>query len=184
MTTVVALTGTKGAGKDTAAEELVQNQSFTKIKFADGLKAMISAYLTMYGYDSARVERMIEGDLKETPDDAWCGRSTRFAMQTLGTEWGRIIIGPKLWTNLFKKRATDLGRVVVTDLRFVNECMVVKEVDPNAKIVRIIRGANDAPIQGAHASEIELWGLPVTDIIPNTGTPEELREQLRTVVAG
>lgn len=184
MTTVVAITGTKGAGKDTAAEELVQNQAFTKIKFADGLKAMIRAYLVLYGYDDARIERMIEGDLKETPDPAWCGRSTRFAMQTLGTEWGRLTIGPKIWTNLFEKRAKDIGRVVVTDLRFINECQAVKDVDPDAKIVRVVRGANDKPVEGAHASEIELWGLPVTDVIPNTGTPEELREQLRTIVAG
>lgn len=181
MTKVVAFTGTKGSGKDTAAEVLLR-EGYTKIKFADGLKAMIRAFLLLYGYSEDRVERMIEGDLKEVADEAWCGRTTRFVMQTLGTEWGRLTINPKLWTNLFEKRAKDAGTVVVTDMRFINESASVKTADPTAKLIRVVRGRDDKPILGAHASEIELWGLPVHEVLHNDGTVEELQEQVRTVL--
>jgi hypothetical protein len=60
------------------------------IKFAEPLKAMLDTYLS-YARASMRthIERMIDGDLKEWRPAVFGGRSARYAMQTLGTEWGR-----------------------------------------------------------------------------------------------
>jgi hypothetical protein len=79
---LIALTGYAGSGKSTLADILACEHGFTVVKFAGPLKAMLRAL----GLD----EREIEGDLKEQPCQLLAGHTPRRAMQTLGTEWGRV----------------------------------------------------------------------------------------------
>lgn len=178
---LIGVTGGKGSGKDTAIKQLLDD-GFTLIKFADGLKGMLRAYLKQYGESDDTIERMLEGDLKEVACDAFCGRTPRHAMQTLGTEWGRMLIGPKIWTNLFKKRASREEKVVCTDLRFLNESATLvemKEAGAQTDVVRVVRRKEGAPgIPDMHPSEVEMWSLPVHHTVENTGTKEELRAKL------
>jgi hypothetical protein len=177
---LIGITGPKGSGKDTAVQSLVES-GYVVIKFADGLKNMLRTYLREYGLDDVTIERMIEGDLKEVPHDAFCGRTPRHAMQTLGTEWGRMMIGPKLWTNLFKKKASRHEKVACTDLRFMNEDEAMQEIKKDGvevETARIVRPNKDGTVADLHQSEVEQYSIGVNHVVRNDGTIEELRGKL------
>jgi hypothetical protein len=144
MTRLIAFTGLAGSGKTTAARYLVEQHDFVRVRFADPLKAM----LRTLGLSEAE----IDSELKEAPSPLLGGWTPRHAMQTLGTEWGRLCMGEDFWVNHWQMRTANwlrLGRsVVVDDCRFENEAAAVRV--PGGKIVRIVgRGG----IGGEHISE-------------------------------
>jgi hypothetical protein len=124
--TVFGLLARKGSGKDTAAEVLT-TEGYQNVKFAAPLKAMISVLLDYQGVDEETIGRMIEGDLKEVETHYLGGRTPRYAMQTLGTEWGRNLIADDLWVKITLDKALT-GPSVITDTRFPNEVDAVSEI--------------------------------------------------------
>lgn len=120
---LVGLLGRKGSGKDTAAAVLL-SQGYQNVKFAGALKDMIRSLLASQGLDSGTVERMVEGDLKEVATEYLAKHTPRFAMQTLGTEWGRDLIGTEFWVGSAMRRAGTIP-TVVTDVRFPNEVAAI-----------------------------------------------------------
>jgi len=54
------------SGKSTLANHLAERHGFTALKFAGPLKAMTRALLLQQGFFPSTVERMVEGDLKES----------------------------------------------------------------------------------------------------------------------
>lgn len=122
MPTLIGLSGRAGAGKSYAASYLVAKHGYTRLKFAGPLKDMLRSV----GLN----EDHIEGRLKEEPCDLLCGKTPRFAMQTLGTEWGRQMVGEDFWENLWSARVDSLlslGHLLVTDdVRFLNEAARIK----------------------------------------------------------
>ena len=172
---VVAFAGTKGAGKDTAADVLVTEHDFTRVRMADGLKEMLRALLRYRGTDDALIERYIEGDLKETPCPALNGRTMRHAMQTLGTDWGRKMIDEDIWVDSTHDRILAVGDAVVSDIRFPNEAEMIKDL--GGAVIRIDR---DTGAADPHISEQLTSGLLVDWVVRNDGTsPESLRQQIR-----
>lgn len=164
---VIALTGPAGSGKSTSAAFLVENYGYTLVKFAAGLKAMMRTI----GLN----DRHIEGDLKEVPSKLLCGKTPRYAMQTIGTEWGRDLIGPDLWPNIWFDTACDVldqgGRVVVDDCRFANEAARVRELHG---VIYELRGRGG--IAGDHVSESY---RPEADVVlANTGDVQWLNMQI------
>lgn len=140
---VVAFTGLAGSGKSTAADYLVSH-GYQRVKFAGPLKAMMRAM--------GLSEDHIEGPLKELPTPLLAGRTPRYAMQTIGTDWGRDLIGPTLWTGLWYATVSAVldhgGRVVCDDCRFANEAESVRAI--GGKVIRLEgRGG----ISGGHVSE-------------------------------
>lgn len=116
---LIGLLGRKGSGKDTAALTLLA-QGYQNVKFAGALKDMLRCLLAYQGVDAETVERMVEGGLKEVPTPYLAGQEPRWAMQTLGTEWGRKLIATDLWVGTAIRRAGD-HKTVITDVRFPNE---------------------------------------------------------------
>ncbi len=159
---VVAFTGLAGSGKSTAADYLVA-RGYQRVKFAGPLKAMMRGL--------GLTEDHIEGPLKELPTPLLAGRTPRYAMQTIGTGWGRDLIGPTLWTGLWWATVSDVldngGRVVCDDCRFSNEAEVVRGV--GGVVVRLEgRGG----ISGGHASE--RMEFDPDFLVPNAGDRLEL----------
>ena len=116
---IIGITGYKGSGKTSGAEHLHQ-VGFTRVRFAGILKQM----LRVLGCE----EQDVDGDFKEIPSALLCDKTPRFAMQTLGTEWGRQMIGDDIWVNAWRKRVESYGDhtpIVVDDLRFENEAQAV-----------------------------------------------------------
>jgi hypothetical protein len=141
---VVAFTGIAGCGKSTAAQFLVDRYGYERLRFAGPLKAAMA----VLGLSQAE----IEGELKEAPSEALCGKSPRHAMQTLGTEWGRRCIGDDFWVRLWLRKADDIiakgGRVVVDDCRFPNEAAAIRKLGGD-----IFRICGRGGIAGDHVSE-------------------------------
>lgn len=173
---LVGICGKKFHGKDTAAMGL---RDFEVVKFAGGLKIMMRSFLTYCGVSAEMIERHIEGDLKEVPVECLNGRTTRHAMQTLGTEWGRDLISASLWADTFKRRIAQFDRVVCTDMRFPNECAMIKDL--GGMTVRIVNPNVQVPLD-EHPSETQIDTLPVDIVIYNHSTIPVLQETFRSIV--
>lgn len=149
---VVALTGRAGSGKSTAAAYLEERHGFVRTRFAGPLKAMLrTLYEAAQVLTRDEIERRIEGDLKEVPDPLLRGKTPRQAMQFLGTEWGRDLIGTDFWTELWKSRLANGINYVVEDCRFPNEAEAVRSV--GGVIIEIECPWAGSATGAAHASE-------------------------------
>ncbi len=143
--TIVAFTGLAGSGKSTAAAHLVHCHGFQRVRFAGPLKAMLAAL--------GLTSEQIDGSEKETPCDLLGGKTPRYAMQTIGTEWGRDLIASDLWIRAWKAAVAKVPAgvpVVVDDCRFPNEAEAVRAA--GGVIVRIDRPGAGAGAAG-HVSE-------------------------------
>lgn len=149
---IVGLSGKAGAGKDTIADYLVKLHGFEKLSFAQPLKDM----LAVLGVDVTNREH------KEDPDFGLCGRSPRFLMQTLGTEWGRDIVHKNLWIHLLENNIRPGRRYVVSDVRFEDEAAWLRRV---GRLWHVRRELISPPL-GASAQHVSENG-----IIPITGEP-------------
>lgn len=156
---VVGFCGRLGSGKTTAARELCK-VGFTRVRFAQPLKDMLAAL----GCSDAE----LDGEAKEVPSELLCGSTPRHAMQTLGTEWGRALIGDDLWVSAWRARASSCALVVVDDVRFPNEVAAIHAL--GGVVVRIERP--DAIGQGAvHTSEEQ--PIEPDYILVNSGSIDE-----------
>lgn len=165
---VVGITGRKHHGKDTLAQHFVA-RGFVQMRFADPLKEMLRAFYRCVGVDLATIERKIEGDLKEVSCPRLRGHTPREAMQTLGTEWGRVLMADDLWVNALQHRALHVGRdVVVSDVRFDNECAAIKAI--GGVVVRV-DASKRVPANefSDHPSEVNVDTLPSDGIVDNNG---------------
>jgi hypothetical protein len=159
---LIGLCGLAGCGKSTAAAYLEQVYGYARVRFADPLKDMMRAL--------GLSEREIEGDLKEVPCEKLGGKTPRYGMQTVGTEWGRELIADDLWIRAWASRL-PVGPVVAEDCRFQNEAEAIKE--RGGILIRLVgRGG----IAGGHASESNRIDVDVE--IENTGTIDELKTRI------
>jgi hypothetical protein len=112
---LIGITGEKYSGKSTIARFLHDTFGYARIRFADPLKDMLRA-IGLTDYE-------LEGDGKELPCEILAGHTPRYAMQSLGTEWGRERISREFWSEAWAHRADrgPGGFVVAEDLRFPNE---------------------------------------------------------------
>lgn len=132
---LIGLVGYAGTGKTTAAEYLEQTYGFERVRFAGPMKNMMRAL--------GLTEREIEGDGKEQPCAVLCGKTPRYAMQLIGTEWGRHLIGSDIWVNAWKRNVLGRDRVVVEDCRFPNEERAIRDL--GGTIWRIARKGHEEP---------------------------------------
>jgi hypothetical protein len=141
---VIGFAGRAGAGKTTAALHLVRHHGFERVRFAGPLKAMMRAL--------GCTEEEVDGALKEMPCALLGGRTPRQAMQWLGTEWGRDMIAPDLWTRAWEHAVAGKPRVVADDVRFPNEVAAIRRL--GGRVIRIV-AAGDEVSSGAagHISE-------------------------------
>lgn len=158
----IGLCGKKGSGKTYVAENLRDNHEAEIIRFADTLKDM----MRVMGFN----ESHINGDLKEVPCDTLGGKSPRYAMQTLGTEWGRDLMYKNIWVDrLIAKAQKAAGIVVVDDVRFPNEIEAIRE---NGGIVAWIErvsiyedGDEHSSETSIQASDCDIWVDNTRDIL-------------------
>jgi hypothetical protein len=105
---IIGIAGLAGSGKDTAAEFLVKNHNFVRVALADKLKRICRDVFDfsdeqMWGPSSRRNEpdeRYPRGERDCSQPDC-VGHveylTPRYALQTLGTEWGRNCYND-IWT--------------------------------------------------------------------------------------
>lgn len=133
---LIALHGLPGVGKDKFASCLDRN-CWSKVSFAAPLRNGLSVMFDI------PMEDIDNPTTKNAPNYKF-GRSIRYMLQTLGTEWGRNLIADDVWMKLAKEKIShqfSLGmNVVNTDLRFSNEVDLVKSL--GGYIIHIIRPDN------------------------------------------
>jgi hypothetical protein len=145
------------------ADYLVTEHDFVRMKFAQGLKDMLRAI--------GLTDVHIEGHLKETPCPLLGGKTPRYAMLTLGTEWGRELISPDFWCNILAQRVKDStdANIVVDDCRFPNEARTIRQL--GGQVWKVVR---DVPSTIAHPSETEQANLVADWVCMNNGSLLEL----------
>lgn len=176
----VGLSGPAGSGKSEAALHLVETHGFTAVKFAGPLKAMLMGYYLAVGATSEEAFERIEGSLKEEPDPYLNGKTPRHAMETLGTEWGRVCMGADFWIRAWQvATSTTEGPVVTDDARFDNEAEAIKAA--GGEVIRL-KPKVQRRKKSKHVAEAGLSDHLVDHEIVNDGTVGDLRAKVSLAV--
>lgn len=166
------------SGKSTVAAHLEFEHGYTLVSFAAPLKHMVFALLCASGMSKEEAEGRVWGGRKEEPIPQLQGRTARFLMQTLGTEWGRETVYQNLWADSAAAQADAIiasgGRVVIDDMRFPNEVEVVRR--EGGVTVNVVRPST--PITERHGSEGALANHPFDFTLRNDGAIEDLHHRV------
>lgn len=158
---LIGIAGRAHSGKDTVCQLLLEGieAHWDRVAFADPIKAM----LAIMGVDCS--------DAMKDVIDPYYGTAPRYMMQTLGTEWGRGMIGENAWVKAFARRGA--GRdLIVPDVRYENEAALIRE---HGVLIHLTgRGG----IEGDHDSENTLAVNMMDVVIDNSGSLDDLRASI------
>lgn len=138
---LIGLVGASGAGKSSIAAVLEKDHGFYRLHMGQPIKEMLRAFglneSELHGPPEVRAEASAK----------LAGKSPRFAMQTLGTDWGREMISKRIWADHLKRRLIELSidqvhKIVVDDLRFPEDFEAILEA--GGTIVRVVRPSLDS----------------------------------------
>jgi hypothetical protein len=165
----IALIGKARSGKDSIAQHLTRYWSFTRVAFADPLKEMalrIDPVVPNKMDEPDRLSRIVGDYGWERAKDLY--PEVRRFLQSLGQSVREL--DDRFWINqAAPKLATAAGwnlPVVVTDVRYVNEAIALR--DAGFTLVRVVRPGSAST--DMHVSENELDKFPVENLIVNDGT--------------
>lgn len=180
----IGLTGEMGHGKSTVAAYLCQRHGYSEYSFARPLKEGLKKLFSFS-------DEQVYGEEKNQLDARW-GVTPRYILQQIGTELFRNNLN--IYLPQIKENNLDSGiwirnfmrwiehhpaRVVISDCRFMDECLALHQV--NIKVYRVVRESAVRPSHGeahAHVSEKFQNLLPVDGELLNIGTLEELYNQV------
>lgn len=175
-TLIIGLNGFAGAGKDTAAKYLrealeARGHRVACAAFAEPIRAALIAMGVPTSYIYTR-------ELKELPVPGW-GKSYRELAQTLGTEWGRDLVGTDIWVRRMEHHLEGLftrpAVAIITDVRLQNEADWI--TTRGGLLVRVNR-PGVAPVR-EHTSEAGLQGIE--QVLDNDGDLVRLRSRIETL---
>lgn len=174
---IIGITGKARSGKDTIAGWLRDNRGAYVTHFAWPIKAAIERAFSLPA-------SIWEGSSKETALE-WLGKSPRYLAQTLGTEWGRNLVGNDVWVMATEQRLRDTRvwyqdcTIVIPDCRFENEAAWVRK---HGHLLHVDRPDRDA-IGGVagHASEAGVAPAAGDYHVLNDRTIWDLFDQLEVI---
>lgn len=166
---LIGLCGRAQAGKSAAAKFLVDSHGFEMVALADPIREFV-AKLVNCGIHDLDV-------CKDHPNELLAGHSPRYAMQTLGTQWGRDTISSTLWLDICMRRVDALVRrdVVIPDVRFDDEARAITQ---RGGIIVHVSRPGDSIIESAHASEQGISHGLIHAFVENNTTLDWLHTQL------
>lgn len=207
---VIGFVGLIGAGKDTAADFLVNSHGFRRDSFANTLKDAVSA---VFGWDRTLLEgRTKEArEWREQQDNWWSARlgkviTPRWVLQYWGTEVIRTGFHDDMWiASLENKMRKTTDNIVISDVRFPNEIKAIH--DASGLVIRIKRGndpkwfkdaehfnrgpngnidwalsKNRLDTYNVHASEYSWVGGNIDRVVFNDTTIDNLFKQLEMII--
>lgn len=163
---LIGLCGPAGCGKTTIAEWLRDHRGYRIVSFADPLYDAVSIIT------GVPVDRLKDRAVKEN-DLPGIGRSPRYLLQTLGTEWGRSMVSDDIWVQAAMARVRGGEDVVIPDVRFDNEAQAI--VDRGGSVFYVVRPGWRClePAQAAHASERGVAIDKIASFVDNSGTVDQ-----------
>lgn len=131
--TVLLIGGKKGAGKDAAADILVDHWGFRKMGFADPIKEVIGRDL--FQLTDAQMDQR---DLKKEEDPFW-GLTPRQILQKTGTDAFKPVFGKDFWAKAAVRKIQESHHDlwVIKDARFPIELEVLQEAFTRTLTVNI-----------------------------------------------
>jgi hypothetical protein len=208
---IIGFVGLIGAGKDTAADYLVNFHGFRRDSFANTLK---DAVANVFGWDRI----MLEGRTKEARewreqvDPWWAERlgmpnlTPRWILQYWGTEVCRAGFHDDIWIASLENKMRKTGdNIVISDVRFPNEILAIHNA--GGIVVRIKRGEEPEWFESAasvnrgpdgnitwstsrrkleilkiHASETAWVGGNIDFLVTNDSTIDDLYNQIQELI--
>ncbi len=206
---IIGFVGLIGAGKDTAADYLVNFHGFRRDSFANTLKDAVAA---VFGWDRTLLEgRTKEArEWREQQDDWWTNRlgrviTPRWVLQYWGTEVCRTGFHDDIWIASLENKMRKTGdNIVISDVRFPNEIKAIHNA--GGIVVRVKRGEDPDWYKDAcdvnagdkclnysraktrmaslniHASETAWCGTKFDAVVSNDSTIDDLYSQIQELV--
>jgi hypothetical protein len=231
MTMLLGLTGRAGSGKSTVADLLVKNHGFVAVALADPIKRICKE---VFGFTDEQLWGPSERrnapdkrfprehtardtgivcdccgvclDLADGETAPPCYLTPRYALQRLGTEWGRscyenawinhaLWVANRLLIDKYRRESYNAQRglfdrgeaagdhddqirgMVISDVRFSNEADAIRV--KGGRIWKTVHGSGLQGAPGAHDSEQYIDSLPVDAVVPDSPL-----EALPEIVAG
>ena len=197
---IIGICGLIGAGKDTAADYLVNFHEFRRDSFAATLK---DAVASVFGWDRELLEGRTKTarEWREQIDPWWAARlnmpnlTPRLVLQLWGTEVCRKGFHDEIWiASVENKIRQSKDNIVISDCRFPNEITSIRNA--GGRVIRITRGQNPdwfavarrnpelMPVQypAVHASEYSWAATDFDFVVDNNGSIEDLYAQLKNLV--
>jgi hypothetical protein len=170
------------SGKSTVASFLRDQFDYQIKPFAGPLKGMVRQFLEDAGLNKEQIHYyMAEGKEAVLPGEWERPTTARYLMQTLGTEWGRELVGGNIWLKLWGS-SIDGAKVVVDDVRFPNEAAEIKA--RGGQMWLIERDIHSSAQVLSHKSESGLGEDYAFDsVLHNRGTVAELQYAARYVLS-
>ena len=207
---IIGICGLIGAGKDTAADYLVNLHGFRRESFANSLK---DAVAQVFGWDRTMLEGRTKQarEWREQRDEWWSQRlrmdvTPRWILQYWGTDVLRKGFHDDIWiASLENKLRNSRDDIVISDCRFPNEIKSIKRA--GGIVVRVVRGpepewyihaanfnAGPATVgwsigkemlgrHKVHASEYSWVGTDFDAVLDNNSTLDHLYQQTKSLVA-
>ena len=167
------------SGKSTVASLLCEHHDYLVTPFAGTLKEMLRVLLLDLGVSHQETERLLFVD-KEEPLMILGGKTCRYALQTIGTEWGRKMIWGDLWIQAWKqqvRQSRSVGQrlIVADDMRFPNEFDAIRSLGGITVRVKRSGAAEKAGAVMNHASQGALDDYVFDYTIENNGDLVDLK---------
>lgn len=199
---ILGLVGATGAGKSALCNRLVKYDGYQRVHMGQPIKEMLASL------GLSQEELHGPPATRDAPSDRLSGRSPRYAMQTLGTDWGRRMISPTIWADALDRRLEQLARegvenIVIDDLRFPEDFAVI--VRRHGVIARVVRPGISTRLRGVdhlahrsptwhrfltfhgfrplHETEYHWHSAPASIDVVNEGTIEESHAALLAALA-
>lgn len=171
---VVGVAGRAGSGKNAVAAMI---PGAAVIQLADPLYAAVAVMLGV-------PEALLRHRAYKSAPLPGIGKTPRQLLQTLGTEWGRHLVGEDVWIRMAERRieqfaAAGVTVVAIADVRFENEAEWVRA--RGGEIWHVYRhGLADDD----HASEAGIKVEAADRVIDNSGTLDDLRQAVQAAFCG
>ena len=177
---IIGITGRKQNGKDTIGNYLIENYGYERYAFADPLKEICKI---LFGFN----DDQLWGNKKEEMDPFW-KTTPRKLFQFIGTELFReqlyqVLpdVTDDIWVKVLEKKLMDsdpLKKIVITDIRFQNECDLIKKL--GGTLIRVTR--NTLEVNDLHSSEKDIDDFNVDYEIINNTNKMDLYEKIDVIL--
>lgn len=172
---IIGLSGKARAGKDSVAQILVEEYGFTRLAFADVIKACVYTLDPIISLSGLRLQHLVDTNGWEAAKDF---PEVRRLLQVFGTEVGRNLIDEQIWIEMTLAGAKASSNIVISDVRFRNEAEEIKY--QGGQVWRITRATGD--VIDFHRSETELDSWTFDYYVPNNGTLDDLKNEVKEIM--